>query len=102
MILDDGTCFFSSDLGTGPVGLVIHPWEISLAHTVADDSSQNHLRGTISSMVPLGNRLRVTVGALTAEITAASAETLGLAVGDVVVASFKATATRLTPLVWRQ
>ena len=28
--LEDGTCFFSSDLGTGPVGLVIHPWEISL------------------------------------------------------------------------
>ena len=98
VVLEDGTCFLSSDLGTGPVGLVIHPWEISLARTVADDSSQNHLRGRISSMVPLGNRVRVTVGALTAEITAASAETLGLAVGDSVVASFKATATRLTPL----
>ena len=97
--LEDGTRFFSSDLGTGPVGLVIQPWEISLARTVADDSAQNHLRGPISSMVPVGNRVRVTVGALTAEITAASAESLGLVVGDVVVASFKATATRLTALV---
>ena len=77
--LEDGTRFFSSDLGTGPVGLVIQPWEISLARTVADDSAQNHLRGPISSMVPLGNRVRVTVGPLTAEITAASAESLGLA-----------------------
>jgi molybdate transport system ATP-binding protein len=93
--LEDGTRFFSSDLGTGPVGLVIQPWEISLAHAVADDSAQNHLRGTISTMVPVGNRVRVTVGALTAEITAASAESLGLRVGDAVVASFKATATRL-------
>ena len=92
MILDDGTCFFSSDLGTGPVGLVIHPWEISLAHTVAGRFvTESPPQGTISSMVPLGNRLRVTVGALTAEITAASAETLSIAVGDIVVASFKAT-----------
>ena len=85
--------------GHGPVGLVIQPWEISLARTAADDSAQNHLRGPISSMVPVGNRVRVTVGGLTAEITAASAESLGLAVGDTVVASFKATATRLTASV---
>ena len=37
------------------------------------------------------------VGPLTAEITAASAERLGLKEGEVVVAAFKATATRLTP-----
>ena len=46
----------------------------------------------------MGNRRRVRVGPLTAEITAASAERLGLKEGDVVVAAFKATATRLTPL----
>jgi hypothetical protein len=38
------------------------------------------------------------VGPLAAELTAASAERLGLRVGEVVVASFKATATRLVPL----
>jgi molybdate transport system ATP-binding protein len=96
--LEDGTRIISSDAGNGPVGLVIHPWEISLARAAPDDSAQNHLRGTISSLLPLGNRVRVAVGPLTAEITAASAESLGLAVGDAVVASFKATATRLTPL----
>jgi molybdate transport system ATP-binding protein len=95
--LEDGTLVVSSDVGAGPVGLVIQPWEISLARAAPDDSAQNHIRGTISSMVPLGNRVRVAVGPLTAEITAASAESLGLAVGEVVVASFKATATRLMP-----
>ena len=95
--LEDGTRVVSTDAGEGPVGLVIQPWEISLARTVADDSAQNHIRGTISSMAPIGNRVRVSVGSLTAEVTAASAASLGLSVGDEVVASFKATATRLTP-----
>jgi hypothetical protein len=48
--------------------------------------------------VPVGNRRRVRIGPLTAEITAASAERLELKERDVVVAEFKATATRLTPL----
>jgi molybdopterin-binding protein len=43
--------------------------------------------------------MRVRVGPLTAEITVASAERLDLRVGTPVVASFKATATRLVPLV---
>jgi molybdopterin-binding protein len=56
------------------------------------------MRAPIESIVPVGNRRRVRVGPLTAEITAASAERLGLKERDVVVAEFKATATRLTPL----
>jgi molybdopterin-binding protein len=40
----------------------------------------------------------VRVGPLTAELTAASVERLALVVGDPVVASFKATGTRLVPL----
>ena len=52
----------------------------------------------VRSLVALGNRVRVRVGPLTAEITAASAERLGLHEGDAVVASFKATAARLVPL----
>jgi molybdopterin-binding protein len=38
------------------------------------------------------------VGPLTAEITPASAERLGLREGDAAVASFKATGTRIVPL----
>jgi molybdopterin-binding protein len=58
----------------------------------------NHVRGEIRSLVELGNRVRVRVGPLTAEITAASSERLGLREGEPVVASFKATAARLVPL----
>ena len=56
------------------------------------------VRARIASIVPVGNRVRVRIGPLTAEITAASAAQLGLRNGETAVASFKATATRLTPL----
>jgi len=57
----------------------------------------NHLRAPIASITSLGNRARVAVGPLVAEVTATSVERLGLREGDVVVASFKATAARLVP-----
>ena len=52
----------------------------------------------IARITPLGNRARVAVGPLVAEITTASVERLALRVGEPVVASFKATAARLLPL----
>jgi molybdopterin-binding protein len=71
---------------------------VSVAREAPTDSALNHVTAPIVSLVPAGNRVRIRVGPLTAELTAASAERLGLAAGDVVVASFKATATRLVPL----
>ncbi len=62
-----------------------------------DDSQLNHLTAPVGSVTPMGNRVRVRVGPLVAEVTAASAERLGIAPGVVVTASFKATATRLFP-----
>jgi molybdate transport system permease protein len=76
----------------------VYPWEVALARDEPADSAVNHVRGEIRSLVELGNRVRVRVGPLTAEITAASAERLGLREGEPVVASFKATAARLVPL----
>jgi molybdate transport system ATP-binding protein len=96
--LEDGTFIVSTDSATGPVGVVIHPWEISLSREETVDSAQNHLRGRIESIVPVGNRRRVRIGPVTAEITAASAEELDLKESDTVVIAFKATATRLTQL----
>jgi molybdopterin-binding protein len=78
--------------------VAVHPWEVSLARGATDDSAVNHLPATVLSIARLGNRARVRVGALSAEVTTASVERLGLAVGDPVVASFKATAARLLPL----
>jgi molybdopterin-binding protein len=77
------------------VTALVYPWDISLAHEQPVDSALNHVSGEIASVVRIGNRARVRVGGLTAEVTAASAERLGLRQGEHVVATFKATATRL-------
>jgi molybdate transport system ATP-binding protein len=96
--LDDGGRVYSAERGAGRVGVVVHPWEITLARSAPTDSARNHLSGPITSLVPDGDRVRVRVGLLTAEITAAAAKELDLAPGVTVVASFKATGARLVPL----
>jgi molybdopterin-binding protein len=58
----------------------------------------NLIRGEIGPVVHVGNRVRVRVGPVTAEVTAASASRLELARGGSGFATFKATGTRLVPL----
>jgi molybdate transport system ATP-binding protein len=96
--LEDGTRILSTDPGAGRVALSVQPWEIALGPVADEGSAQNHVPGRVESVVPLGNRARVTVGPLTAEITAASAERLGIAPGLPLVASFKAAGVRILPL----
>ena len=98
VVLDGGAVAFSTDRAEGRVGVVVYPWEVSIAHAAAADSALNHVSAPISSMVTIGNRVRVRVGPLVGEVTAASAERLGLERGQIVVASFKATGARLVPL----
>jgi len=98
VILTDGSRIFSTDRLEGHVGAIVYPWEVAVAREAPLDSAQNHVAGPIASLVPVANRVRVRVGPLTAEITAASAERLALRQGEPVVASFKATGTRLVPL----
>jgi molybdate transport system ATP-binding protein len=93
--LDGGTVLYSTDDGEGDVELVVYPWDVSLAREAPSDSALNHVHGEIASVVAIGNRVRVRVGPLTAEVTAASAERLGLRRGEQVAATFKATATRI-------
>ena len=95
VVLEDGTRVLSTDEGDGEVTVLVYPWEITLSRAAGDDSSRNHVESVIEELVPLANRVRVRVGPLTAEVTAASAERLGLHVGERVVASFKATGARL-------
>jgi molybdate transport system ATP-binding protein len=95
VILADGTTLYSVDQAEGNVDVAVYPWEVSIAREATDDSALNHVRGAIISSFEIGNRARVQVGALVAEVTAASVERLDLKEGEVVVASFKATATRL-------
>ncbi len=98
IVLDGGAVVYSTDRAEGPVGVVVYPWEVSIARDAVADSAMNHIRAPIASLVPLGNRVRVKVGAVTGEVTSTSAERLGLEPGQIAVASFKATGTRLVPL----
>jgi ABC-type sulfate/molybdate transport systems ATPase subunit len=98
VVLADGTRLFSTDGGSGRVGVVVHPWEITVALVAPEDSALNQVAGVVETLVPVGNRVRVRIGALTAELSASSAARLGLRPGTRAVATFKATATRLVPL----
>ena len=93
--LDSGETVYSADWGEGPVGVAVYPWEISVGRDHQPDSALNVIAGEIRSLVHVGNRVRVKIGPVTAEVTEASVARLGLAVGDRATASFKATGTRL-------
>ena len=93
--LDDGLFLWSSDHETGPVTVAVYPWDVSVGLAELDDSRMNHIRGAVVSVAPLGNRTRVRIGPVVAEITSVSAERLALKPGAIVTASFKATAARL-------
>jgi molybdate transport system ATP-binding protein len=101
--LDGGGEAVSMQPGSGRVGVSVYPWEITLAprDAVARDSAQNHLEVEILSLTAVGNRVRVGLAApqpLTAEVTQAAADRLGLAPGTRAVAGWKAAATRLLAL----
>lgn len=98
VVLDAGGTMWSTDDAAGRVALGVYPWEIALSRETSDDSAVNHLRAPISRITVLGNRARVAVGPLVAEVSTTSLARLALSEGQPVVASFKATAARLLPL----
>jgi molybdate transport system ATP-binding protein len=101
--LDGGGELTSPDVVAGPVAITVYPWDITLAPPGAIDpgSARNHLDVDVVSVTAVGNRMRVGLAApqpLTAELTEPAVERLHVRPGDRVVASWKATATRLLPL----
>jgi molybdate transport system ATP-binding protein len=103
--LDGGGMASTTDRGAGRVALSVYPWEITIRQPAVgeppDESAQNHVRARVLSVTTVGNRVRVGLSAgqpLVAEVTGKAAEELHLAVGSEVVATWKATATRLVPL----
>jgi molybdate transport system ATP-binding protein len=97
--LHTGEVLYSTDEARGEVGVVVYPWDVVVGRAqVEDGSALNLIGGEVASLVQVGNRVRVRIGAITAEVTPASVEKLGLARGGTAYASFKATGTRLVPL----
>jgi len=93
--LDDGTLVRTSDEGEGPLTLAVYPWDITISTARPDDSAMNVIGGRITAITELGNRARVTIGPVSAEITVDSLRRLGLESGRQAYASFKATGTRI-------
>src|SRR5207245_360995 len=77
---------FSTDEADGDVGVVVYPWEISVAREPVRDSALNVVRGDIGSVVEIANRVRVRIGPITAEVTASSSARLELARGGIAYA----------------
>jgi molybdenum ABC transporter ATP-binding protein len=93
--LDDGTVVTTAEPASGEVLLAIYPWDVVVGAEPPHDSAMNVVGGRIRSMTELGNRVRLTIGGVTAEITAESRARLDLQTGQVAFASFKATGTRV-------
>jgi molybdate transport system ATP-binding protein len=101
--LDGGGTAFSSDVESGAVALSVQPWEVVIEPKGAagtELSMQNRLSAEITSLMTIGNRVRVGLTLpqpLIADVTTAAVEQLGLVEGSRVTASFKASAARLHP-----
>src|SRR5436190_1180963 len=101
--LDGGGRVVSTARAAGRVAASVYPWEISLdpPDAVASGWLRNHPPASVRTITVVGGRVRIGLAAsqpLTAEITEASLRELALRQGSPVLASWKAAATRLSPL----
>jgi len=93
--LEDGTVITAAEEVGEATTLAVYPWDITVSTHPPDDSALNVVAGTITAITELGNRARVTIGPVSAEITAESLRRLGLETGGRAYAAFKATGTRV-------
>jgi len=93
--LPDGTVVAVAEPAGGEVALAVYPWDVTVALEQPHDSALNVVAGSVRSIAVFGSRARVAIGPVSAEITVESLERLGLRVGALAYASFKATGTRV-------
>jgi hypothetical protein len=78
------------------VSVLVAPWAITVGlGEPVRDPAVNHLSGTVEQVVPLGDRVRIVVAGVTAEVTTDRAASLGIGVGTPAVLSWQAAATRV-------
>jgi ABC-type sulfate/molybdate transport systems ATPase subunit len=96
--LDAGGVIRAASGLTGRVGVIVHPWEVTIEPDAPGDPALNHIRAPVATVAPQGDRVRVRVGALTALVEAGGAAARGIVPGRVVSATFAPEATALVPL----
>lgn len=91
-------------LPSGPVSVALHPWDITLSAQIPEGSARNVIECRVREVLPLGSRVRLTLGAgydasvpLVAEITPEAQAALQCHEGQRVYAAIKATAVRVAP-----
>jgi molybdate transport system ATP-binding protein len=92
------TSLLSTDSMDGWVGVVVYPWEIALSPHRPDGSALNAVGGAVRRIATVGNRVRISIDSkppVVAEVTEEAVRHLGLRPGTPVIASWKATGTRL-------
>jgi len=89
-----------ADVKRGPVLLLIHPHSVSLHRQPPEGSARNQWLGEITGFDLLGDRVRVRLDGdvpLVAEVTPAAVVAMGLAEGEAVWATVKATDITVYP-----
>jgi molybdate transport system ATP-binding protein len=97
VILEGGGALRASGSADGPVGVVVHPWDIELAAPGDGAAGRNRIDAPVASLTPWGGRVRVRIGPLLVEADPARVTALGLAEGRVSAALFSTADTRLVP-----
>jgi molybdate transport system ATP-binding protein len=101
MVTATGARVVIADAVPGPSMAVIRPHSVALQRQPPTDTSvRNCWTGTVADLDRLGDRVRVGIDGtlpLTAEITAAALDSLGLRPGDAVTATVKATDIEVYP-----
>jgi ABC-type sulfate/molybdate transport systems ATPase subunit len=92
--LETGEEIRSTDPLEGEVGVAVYPWQISLS-VGEPEPGANAVRGEVRSIVQSGNRSRVQIGPLTAEVDELREPLL---LGARVAAAFAPADTRLVPI----
>src|SRR5205823_4335136 len=70
--LTNGSVVTTADPAQGRVVLAVYPWDITVSTTPPHDSAMNVVHAEVRSITEIGNRARLTIGSVTAEITAES------------------------------
>ena len=96
--LEQGAVIHAAEGPEGPVGAVVHPWDVALPAGDGPADGGNRLRAPVGGVTPRGDRVRVRVGPLVAEVAADAALAAGAEPGRVVTATWPVESTRLVPL----
>jgi len=97
-----GPAFFAASDIVGDVVVTLHAEDVILSKAPFDSSARNCLPGTVSEIIPSGSTVRVILDAgfpLTALLTRESCCDLDLEPGNMVYATFKATAVHVIPVI---